>query len=116
MEYVVSGPNERDIGESRNWRTPASQVHALPSSELQFALARGAGEMKDVERRIRRIKASTERALVSSRGLVPASSPLAAEIAAAADEAEEAERQSLSARTFLENPTGRGNLSGAFSA
>lgn len=106
MEYGWSGQNQQETGEPRVWSAHASHGTALPSSELQLALVRGAGELRDVERRIQRIKASTERVLATSRGFVPAYSPLAAEIAAAAEEAEEAQRQIGSARAFLENSAG----------
>ncbi len=116
MEYRASGSNEHMIGETKLWRSSEARLLEPPASELQFALARGAGELRDLERRIQRIQASTERVLASSRGLLPAYSPLAAEIAEAAQEAEQAQRQIGSTRAFLENSTGPVGAAGAFAA
>lgn len=103
MEYGLAGPSQQGMEETRFRSVPGSPLAAEHPSELQWALARGAGELRDLERRIQRIQASTERVLASSRGLVPAYSPLAAEIAEAAEEAQRAQAQIGSARAFLEN-------------
>jgi HSP20 family molecular chaperone IbpA len=116
MEYGLSGPSQQGIGETRFRSVSGSPVAAAQPSELQWALARGAGELRDLERRIQRIQASTERVLVSSRGLVPAYSPLAAEIAEAAEEAQRAQQQIGSARAFLENTAEPMSPAGAFAA
>jgi HSP20 family molecular chaperone IbpA len=106
MEYGLSGSSEHEFGGPRGVNAPGSSWSGIQSSELQRAIVRGAGELRDVERRIQRIKTSTERVLASSLGLVPAYSPFAAEIAAAVEEAEEAQRQLGFTRAFLENSTG----------
>ncbi len=116
MEYGLSDPSQQGIGEARSRNAPGLSFDALPQNDIQWALVRGAGELRELERRIQRIQASTERVLASSRGLVPAYSPLAAEIAEAAEEAQWAQRQIGSARALLESTAGPVGSAGAFSA
>ncbi len=106
MAYMPEPRGSRVPPEPGYWNVTAPRLSVLPTISAELAAIQSSRNLRDIERQLQRLRSTAERAFAASRALEPRHAPLVSDLAAALQEAQEAEMRVQSTRALLESSTG----------